>query len=221
VYIEPCHSFAHSKFAYCFFPLKFDIVLIDLCLAPQNAPFATLNEPWHVCSKRVGFAFFLDGKAQFDSAHAPNIDTARSRTTHMKHIVCIEDDPDVLDFLTLLLNDNEYQVHPVLCSMEGVETIRQTQSDLVLLDLMMPGKSGWDIMREMRSDPKLTRVPVLIVSACKEKVSRLLDPAFDTAIVGYVEKPFSPFEIRGQVETILNQKFHHTNQPNRLQSLTT
>ncbi|HUN23047.1 MAG TPA: response regulator [Anaerolineales bacterium] len=138
----------------------------------------------------------------------------------MKHIVCIEDDPDVLDFLTILLNDHEYQVHPVLSSIEGVDTIRHTEADLVLLDLMMPGKSGWDIMREMRADPQLTHVPVLIVSACKEKVSRLLDPTFDSSIIGYVEKPFSPFTIRAQVENILNPKFSPTNQTNPLRPLT-
>ncbi len=120
-----------------------------------------------------------------------------------KKVVCIEDDPDILDLLTLVLDDPEYTMVPVLGGEDGFTTIQETQPDLIVMDLLMPKVTGWDIFRKMQEDDSLRDTPVIVVSACHEKVNSALGIDDSIKATAYISKPFSPLEVRATVDRAL------------------
>ncbi len=120
-----------------------------------------------------------------------------------KKVVCIEDDPDILDLLTLVLDDPEYTMVPVLGGEEGFSTIKETQPDLILMDLLMPKVTGWDIFRKMQEDDSLRDTPIIVVSACNERINSALGTEEQVKAMAYIEKPFSPLQVRASVDRAL------------------
>jgi DNA-binding response OmpR family regulator len=89
----------------------------------------------------------------------------------MTKILCIEDDPDMIDYIALILGKAGYEVVGAEGGEEGLEKMRQESPDLVLLDLMMPGMDGADVLKEKEQDPTLSNIPVIALTA--------LDTGFD------------------------------------------
>ena len=81
-----------------------------------------------------------------------------------KTILVIDDEPDIVSFLTTLLEDNGYRTVSAMDGREGIEKARSEKPDLVSLDITMPEKSGVKFYRELRSDPDLSKIPVVIVT---------------------------------------------------------
>ena len=106
-----------------------------------------------------------------------------------KTIVCIEDDPHIIDLIRLILHRKGVNLIGVTCSQEGVNAIRRHHPDLVLLDLMMPEPDGWQILRDLERDPELESIPVIVVSVRSRRTESLGGrPALRVA--DYVTKPF-------------------------------
>jgi CheY-like chemotaxis protein len=81
-----------------------------------------------------------------------------------KKVIVIDDEPDIVTFLTLLLEDNGYATVSAKDGQEGIEKVRTEHPDLVLLDITMPEKSGVRFYREIRSDSELKSIPIVIVT---------------------------------------------------------
>lgn len=86
-------------------------------------------------------------------------------------ILCIEDDPDMIDYIKLILGKAGYTVVGADGGAEGLEAMRREQPDLVLLDLMMPGMDGADVLLEKGEDESIRQIPVIALTA--------LDSPFD------------------------------------------
>lgn len=86
-------------------------------------------------------------------------------------ILCIEDDPDMIDYIKLILGKAGYTVVGADGGAEGLEAMRREQPDLVLLDLMMPGMDGADVLLEKEEDESIRQIPVIALTA--------LDSPFD------------------------------------------
>ncbi|MDH4267215.1 MAG: response regulator [Deltaproteobacteria bacterium] len=113
-----------------------------------------------------------------------------------KKILVIDDEPDVLTYLTMLLEDQGYETCSAKDGLEGMEKIRQERPDLVCLDLLMPRKTGVKLYHEMRKDPDLKNIPVVMVTAFGPPLQPGID--FKQFIhqrklipppEGYIEKP--------------------------------
>ena len=107
-----------------------------------------------------------------------------------KKIIIIDDEPDIVTFLTVLLQDNGYETISAGNGREGLETIRAERPDLVLLDITMPEKSGVRCYREMRENPDLKPIPIVIVTGVAKDFKNFIStrrqvPPPD----GFVEKP--------------------------------
>lgn len=83
----------------------------------------------------------------------------------MKKILVVDDEPDIRKYLLLRLQKRGYATNSAKCGMEALELLRQDPPDLVLLDIKMPRMSGYDVLREMRSDERLRGIPVIFVTA--------------------------------------------------------
>jgi CheY-like chemotaxis protein len=120
-----------------------------------------------------------------------------------RQIVIIEDDPDMIELLSLILRRGGFEPIPALGGEAGLRLLKETSPDLILLDLMMEDISGWTVLETIKTDELLRKIPVLIVSARH----RLEDPAKATAhadhFEGYVMKPFMVRDLLDQIEEVL------------------
>jgi DNA-binding response OmpR family regulator len=119
-----------------------------------------------------------------------------------KLVMVIEDDPEMVELLKLLLRRRAIRVVPVLAAEESFAAVEELRPDLVLLDLMMPKVSGWDIYQHMQASPELCTIPIMILSVQPRKTSELKGQYFDAA-AGYFTKPFRPQSLLAQVDRCL------------------
>jgi DNA-binding response OmpR family regulator len=119
-----------------------------------------------------------------------------------KVVVCIEDDPQVIDLVKLILGRKGFELVGAVGGREGIETVRRVKPDLVLLDLMMPDMDGWEVYRQMKADEELKHIPVIVVTARVQSIDRVL--ALHIAKVDdYITKPFGPQELLQSVNRVL------------------
>jgi CheY-like chemotaxis protein len=85
-------------------------------------------------------------------------------TEQKKKILLIEDEEIIIDLLQRKLKDEGYEVSVTRDGQEGLETMRQEKPDLILLDIVMPKKGGFEVMEEMGRDSELRKIPVIIIS---------------------------------------------------------
>jgi two-component system response regulator VicR len=120
-----------------------------------------------------------------------------------KRILCIEDHPEMIELIQLILGQEGFEVEGAVGGREGLEAISQNPPDLVLLDLMMPDVDGWEVFRQMKADDVLKEVPVIAVTAKAQKIDQVLGLHI-AGVDDYIAKPFSPKDLIKSVERILN-----------------
>jgi CheY-like chemotaxis protein len=88
-----------------------------------------------------------------------------SETTPKKRVLVIDDEPHVVTYIKTLLEDNGYETATAANGREGMEVARKVHPDLVCLDITMPEESGIRFYRNLKDDPELSKVPVIVVTA--------------------------------------------------------
>jgi phosphate regulon transcriptional regulator PhoB len=125
------------------------------------------------------------------------------RATCMKRILIIEDDKDIVELVRYNLTTEGFQVHAAFDGSSGLNTLKKTPPDLLLLDLMLPKLSGLEICREIRRDDSLNRFPILMLTARGEEADRVV--GLEMGADDYVTKPFSPRELLARVKALLRR----------------
>src|SRR3989337_4566126 len=82
-----------------------------------------------------------------------------------KRVVCIEDEPEMIDLVRLILGRKGFEVLGANGGVEGLEAVRREKPDLVLLDLMMPDMDGWEVYQQIKADPARRAIPVVVLTA--------------------------------------------------------
>ncbi len=122
-----------------------------------------------------------------------------------KKIVCIEDEPEMIDLVRLILGRRGFELIGAVGGREGLETIRQIKPDLVLLDLMMPDMDGWEVYQHMKADEELRNIPVIIVTAKAQSIDKVLGLHI-AKVDDYITKPFGPQELIESVNRVLGME---------------
>jgi DNA-binding response OmpR family regulator len=122
-----------------------------------------------------------------------------------KHILCIEDEPEMIDLIRLILVRRGFEVSGATGGKEGLLAVREKLPDLVLLDLMMPDMDGWEVYQQMKSDELTRHIPVIVVTARAQSIDKVLGIHI-AKVDDYIAKPFSPQELLISVEKVLGQK---------------
>lgn len=116
-------------------------------------------------------------------------------------IYVVEDDPDVSRLIEHNLRGAGYEVSAFLSGVPVIAQAVAAQPSLFLLDIMLPGVSGFDLCRQIRQHERLAKTPVIFLSARTQEPDRL--QAFDAGGDGYITKPFSPRELLARVRNVL------------------
>ena len=117
-------------------------------------------------------------------------------------ILVVEDDPDIAELVEHHLSRAGFSTNVVGTGTDALEQIRQLP-DLVVLDLMLPGLSGFEICRMMRSDPQTASVPIIMLTARAEEEARV--QGLELGADDYVTKPFSPRELVARLRAVLRR----------------
>jgi DNA-binding response OmpR family regulator len=110
----------------------------------------------------------------------------------MVSVLIVDDETDIREAVAELLAEEGYEVHDAGDGAEALRKARAFHPDVVLLDLMMPGMSGWEFCAQRKGDPELERIPIIVLSA----LGRV--QGIDAA--GYLQKPFELDELLSAVK---------------------
>lgn len=122
----------------------------------------------------------------------------------LKTVICVEDDPEMIDLIKLILRRHSFDAIGALGGHEAFDTIRHLKPDLVLLDLMMPDVSGWDVYQQLKAEQETKDIPVIVVSVLDPYWSRRRGLA-PTDVDGYLVKPFLPQALVEEVHRTLQR----------------
>lgn len=117
-------------------------------------------------------------------------------------ILVVEDDPSVQDFLGLILRDDGYEVIQARDGLEGLVKLELQHPSLVILDLMMPNVTGDRVIQEVREDPRIAGVPIIVVSG-RHDVHETFDEVLGPENV--FAKPLDPDQLLRRVEDLLGK----------------
>lgn len=122
-----------------------------------------------------------------------------------KRLAYIEDEPEMIDLVSLILGRRGYTVLGANGGREGLDLIRRELPDLVLLDLMMPDMDGWDVYHQIKSDEITRNIPVIVITAKALNIDKVLGLRI-AKVEDYIAKPFSPQELLDRVDKVLSKK---------------
>ena len=118
-----------------------------------------------------------------------------------KCILVVEDSDEIRDLLGLVLEAEGYRVVTLEDGLNVVETARELRPALITLDLALPGKDGWAIVRELQDDDDTGEIPILVISA----YTRELDAPLRRRVARVISKPFYITQVVSEVEDILTR----------------
>ena len=128
-----------------------------------------------------------------------------------KKILLVDDDPDIRDVLTVILESRGYQIVTARDGIEGLAALRAENPDLMIVDLLMPKMDGFAMLKELQDGrwSKYRETPILILSSVREEASRRryeLETALEFNVDDYVEKPINPDILLERVERLIAKK---------------
>jgi DNA-binding response OmpR family regulator len=118
-----------------------------------------------------------------------------------RRILVVDDEPHIRRVLSAILGSRGYEVMMASDGTQGLDEFGAQQVDLVILDLMMPGASGLEILSKIRTDPRRADTPVIILTAKGQDTDR--DAALAGGADDFLTKPFSPKKLLARIEEIL------------------
>ncbi len=120
----------------------------------------------------------------------------------MKTIAYIEDDPDMIDLVSIILQKHGYQVEGFTESREIIPRLQSIKPELILLDLMMPHVDGIEVYREIKGREDMGNIPVIIISAMKRAVEEI-EREGEIKVEACLVKPFTIGELLETVDRII------------------
>ena len=123
--------------------------------------------------------------------------------TQKTHIVVVEDESDILDLVTYNLTQDGYEVTGITDGEQALQVIPRKHPQLVLLDLMLPGASGLEICRLLKTKPETSKIPIIMVSA-KGTAADMIH-GLEMGADDYVTKPFNMKVLLARIHSVLRR----------------
>ncbi|NGX53634.1 MAG: Alkaline phosphatase synthesis transcriptional regulatory protein PhoP [Chlamydiae bacterium] len=123
--------------------------------------------------------------------------------TQRKSILLIEDEEDIAALIKLQADISGYKLNVEIDGINGLRAVERDKPDLVIIDIMLPGQNGLDIVRKMKHNPELKNIPIIIVSAKNEELDIVL--GLELGADDYLPKPFSPKILFSRIKAVLRR----------------
>jgi two-component system alkaline phosphatase synthesis response regulator PhoP len=126
----------------------------------------------------------------------------------MPKILIVDDDPDLVEAVTMILESKDYDVIAAYGGIEGLEKAKTEEPDLIVLDVMMPDKDGYAVCKELKGDPQYSKIPILLLTAVVSKISTTRytqQMGLETEADDYIDKPVEPAELVKRIEVLLGR----------------
>ena len=126
----------------------------------------------------------------------------------MAKILVVDDDPDLVESVTMILESRNHEVIQAYGGIEGLEKAKAEKPDAIILDVMMPDKDGYAVCKELKGDPEYSEIPILLLTAVVSQIpsstytSRM---GMETEADDYIDKPVEPGELAKLVERLLTK----------------
>lgn len=123
-------------------------------------------------------------------------------------ILLVDDDPDFVEATKTVLESKPYEVVVALEGEDGLRKARTEKPDLILLDIIMPIKNGFTVAEQLKKDPELSKIPLLMLTSFSSRGAGSGIPfsrGLELEAEDYIEKPVAPQELLSRVETYLKK----------------
>jgi DNA-binding response OmpR family regulator len=127
--------------------------------------------------------------------------SAASETKGTGTILVADDDPEILTLVSRRLAKRGYTVHEAQDGLQTLVEARAKHPDLIVLDVMMPGKNGWEVAKELRADPATKDISILVLTAIGQTMNDMNSPLYGAD--DYLDKPFEFADLEARVAKLL------------------
>ncbi len=117
-----------------------------------------------------------------------------------KKVAIIDDNKEFVELCTDALEREGYEVLPSIGSLRAYEIVKQGNPDLIMLDIMMPGRSGWELLDILKMDPETRNIPILITTGVRAATARLAGTMYEV-----LKKPFELDDLLAKVAKLIGK----------------
>lgn len=135
----------------------------------------------------------------------------QTATPPMPSVLVVDDNEDIRNLVSLLLEAEGYGAVTASDGAEMFARLAQSKPDLILLDVMLPGRDGFDLCRQLRADPAMP--PIIMLTAKDEEIDRVV--GLELGADDYIVKPFGRRELIARIRTVLRRTRHNPARPSR------
>ena len=121
-----------------------------------------------------------------------------------KNVLVIEDEPNIIEAISFILSRDGWSVATHSNGHDAVGVVQNAMPDLVILDVMLPGSDGYQILKSLRADPRTAELPVMILTAKGQQEDRRM--AMEAGATEFVTKPFSNADVTDGVQRMLERR---------------
>jgi len=125
-----------------------------------------------------------------------------------KRILIVEDDRPIIELIEHYLGKEHFTVLSATTGDVAIKTATARKPHLVILDIMLPGKDGWEVCRELRTSPQTASIPIIMLTAKAEESDKVI--GLELGADDYMTKPFSPKELVARVKALLRRTEYQT-----------
>ncbi len=129
--------------------------------------------------------------------------------TSKKKILLVDDDKDFVEVTRLFLEKNNFEVEIATSGRECLDKLKSFSPDLLILDIMMPEKSGFEVCKELKSSLEYSKIPVLMLTALKQKLGKTsysVAQGLELEAEDYLDKPVKPDELISRINSLLKKE---------------
>lgn len=122
----------------------------------------------------------------------------------VRRVVYIEDEQEMIDLVRIILSRKRYEVLGASGGREGLDLVKRTLPDAILLDLMMPDMDGWEVFQQLKADETTRAIPVIVLTAKAQNIDKVLGLHI-AKVDDYIAKPFTPKELLDSLEKFIGE----------------
>lgn len=125
-----------------------------------------------------------------------------------KRILVVDDDPDLVETVSMMLEAKGFSPFPAYGGIEGLEKARKEKPDLIVLDVMMPDKDGYAVCNELKKDPNFSEIPIVLLTAIGDHITSTtytLSGGMETLADDFFQKPVNIQSLVDRIEQLLKE----------------